>query len=233
MRDTRRVFSQRNQNPVGTRSIRLRVHGQQRARTSPSLPRAVPVDHLLRRGQETVRCAAQSRLAFSSFSAFPNQLLPGLSAAFCQTKQSLPPGSRLHPIEAEPESAHRRRPDSRPSAKDSRAVATAPMPLAPLDGTRSKVFPQLWRTCCLPFFYQRDESAIVSLKALIPDREPMEGMLNYGPESEERQGWSAEQKKADEQKTLFDLKTAAKDPLPRRLVTAHVLATESSTALFQ
>ncbi len=32
-----------------------------------------------------------------------------------------------------------------------------------------------------------DESAIVSLKALIPDREPIEGMLNYGPESEERQ----------------------------------------------
>ena len=76
-----------------------------------------------------------------------------------------------------------------------------------------------------------DESAIVSLKALIPDREPIEGMLNYGPESEERQGWSAEQKKADEQKTLFDLKTAAKDPLLRRLVTAHILATESSAAL--
>lgn len=47
-----------------------------------------------------------------------------------------------------------------------------------------------------------DESAIVSLKALIPDREPIEGMLNYGPESEERQGWSDEQKKAEEQKTL-------------------------------
>jgi len=76
-----------------------------------------------------------------------------------------------------------------------------------------------------------DESAIVSLKALIPDREPIEGMLNYGPESEERQGWSAEQKKADEEKTLFDLKTAAKDPLLRRLVTAHILATESSAAL--
>src|SRR6266403_2447710 len=76
-----------------------------------------------------------------------------------------------------------------------------------------------------------DESAIVSLKALIPYREPIEGMLNYGPESEERQGWSAEQKKADEQQTLFDLKTAAKDPLLRRLVTAHILATESSAAL--
>lgn len=76
-----------------------------------------------------------------------------------------------------------------------------------------------------------DESAIVSLKALIPDREPTDGMLNYGPELEERQGWSEEQKKADEQKTLLGLKTAAKDPLLRRLETAHILATESNAAL--
>jgi hypothetical protein len=77
-----------------------------------------------------------------------------------------------------------------------------------------------------------DESAIVSLKALIPDREPVEGMLNYGPEPDETQGWSDEQKKAEEQKTLLGLKTAAEDPLLRRLVTAHILATESSAALF-
>jgi hypothetical protein len=76
-----------------------------------------------------------------------------------------------------------------------------------------------------------DESAIISLKALIPDREPVEGMLNYGPESEERQGWSEEQQKADEQKTLLGLQAAAKDPLLRRLVTAHILATESNIAL--
>jgi tetratricopeptide (TPR) repeat protein len=76
-----------------------------------------------------------------------------------------------------------------------------------------------------------DESAIVSLKALIPDREPVEGMLNYGPEPDERDGWSEEQKKAEEQKTLLGLKTAAEDPLLRRLVTAHILATESSVAL--
>jgi hypothetical protein len=31
-----------------------------------------------------------------------------------------------------------------------------------------------------------DESAIVSLKALVPGREPVEGMLNYGPEPDER-----------------------------------------------
>jgi hypothetical protein len=76
-----------------------------------------------------------------------------------------------------------------------------------------------------------DESAIVSLKALIPDREPVEGMLNYGPEPDEREKWSEEQKKADDQKILLGLRTAAKDPLLRRLVTAHILATESSTDL--
>ena len=76
-----------------------------------------------------------------------------------------------------------------------------------------------------------DESAIVSLKALIPDREPIEGMLNYGPEADEREKWSEEQKKVDDQKTLVGLTTAAKDPLLRRLVTAHILATESSADL--
>jgi hypothetical protein len=74
-----------------------------------------------------------------------------------------------------------------------------------------------------------DESAIVSLKALVPDREPIEGMLNYGPELDERQRWTEEQKKAEEQKALIGLETAAKDPLLRRLVTAHILATESGT----
>jgi len=76
-----------------------------------------------------------------------------------------------------------------------------------------------------------DESAIVSLKALIPDREPIEGMLNYGPEPDEREKWSEEQKKVDDQRTLVGLTTAAKDPLLRRLVTAHILATESSADL--
>ena len=78
-----------------------------------------------------------------------------------------------------------------------------------------------------------DESAIISLKALIPDRAPVEGMLNYGPEPEDWPGWSEEKKKAAEQETLLGLTTAAKDPLLRRLVTAHILATESNTSLFE
>jgi len=54
-----------------------------------------------------------------------------------------------------------------------------------------------------------DESAVVSLKALLPDRAPVDGMLNYGPEDAER----------------TTVKAAAADPLLRRLVTAHILAT--------
>jgi hypothetical protein len=76
-----------------------------------------------------------------------------------------------------------------------------------------------------------DESAIVSLKALIPDREPTDGLLNYGPESDEIQHWSAEKKKEAEQKTLAALRSAAKQPLLRRLVTTHILATESTPSL--
>jgi hypothetical protein len=72
-----------------------------------------------------------------------------------------------------------------------------------------------------------DESAIVSLKALIPDRDPVDGMLNYGPEPDQKRGWSEENKKAEEQKALLALKAAAQDPLLRRLVTVHILATES------
>jgi hypothetical protein len=72
-----------------------------------------------------------------------------------------------------------------------------------------------------------DESAIVSLKALIPDREPIEGMLNYGAEPEERGKWDEQQKREQEEKELSKLKEAAQDPLLRRLVTVHILATAS------
>jgi len=72
-----------------------------------------------------------------------------------------------------------------------------------------------------------DESAIVSLKALIPDRSPTEGMLNYGPEPDDVAAWSAQQKAEAEQKALAGLNAAAADPLLRRLVTAHILATEA------
>jgi hypothetical protein len=77
-----------------------------------------------------------------------------------------------------------------------------------------------------------DPSAVVSLKALIPDREPVEGMLNYGPEADERSSWNDEQRKEEEQKEISKLKSAAQDPLLRRLVTVHILATATSPDLY-
>jgi hypothetical protein len=77
-----------------------------------------------------------------------------------------------------------------------------------------------------------DESAVYSLKALIPDREPVDGMLNYGPEGDERGKWSAAETLADQQKTSRALQAAAADPLLRRLVTSHILATESNRSYF-
>jgi hypothetical protein len=73
-----------------------------------------------------------------------------------------------------------------------------------------------------------DESAVVSLKAVIPDREPASGLLNYGPEPEEREKWTDEQKREEEQKETAKLKVAVQDPLLRRLVTVHILATAVS-----
>ena len=72
-----------------------------------------------------------------------------------------------------------------------------------------------------------DQSAVISLKALIPDRLPIEGMLNYGAEAEEMQNWNEAQKASAQKKTDEALLAAAKDPLLRRLVTVHILATES------
>jgi hypothetical protein len=77
-----------------------------------------------------------------------------------------------------------------------------------------------------------DPSAVVSLKALIPDREPVEGMLNYGPEPDERSSLNDEQKEGEEQKEVLKLKSAAQDPLLRRLVTVHILATATSPDLY-
>jgi len=77
-----------------------------------------------------------------------------------------------------------------------------------------------------------DGTAVVSLKALIPDREPVSGWLNYGPTStEDYDSWTDEQKREEEQKEVAKLKTAAKDPLLRRLVTVHILATAVSPDL--
>ena len=77
-----------------------------------------------------------------------------------------------------------------------------------------------------------DASAVVSLKALIPDREPIRELLNYGPELDERESWNEEQKREQEQKEISKLKAAAQDPLLRRLVTVHILATASSPDLY-
>src|SRR5262249_40541661 len=77
-----------------------------------------------------------------------------------------------------------------------------------------------------------DESAVVSLKALIPDREPVEGMLNYGPEPEAVEGWTEEQKQAADKQAQVQLKQAAQDPLLRRLVTVHILPTASTPNTF-
>jgi hypothetical protein len=73
-----------------------------------------------------------------------------------------------------------------------------------------------------------DTSAIVSLKALIPDRSPVEGMLNYGMEADDFNKLTPEQKSAEDQRTQIALRSAAKDPLLRSLVIAHILATEST-----
>ncbi len=73
-----------------------------------------------------------------------------------------------------------------------------------------------------------DEGAVVSLKALVPDRAPIGGMLNYGPEQEERSAWTEEQKRAQAEKERAALQVAARDPLLRRLVTAHLLATSTA-----
>ena len=77
-----------------------------------------------------------------------------------------------------------------------------------------------------------DPSAVVSLKALIPDREPVEGMLNYGPEADERSAWNDQQKKDEEEKEISKLRLAAQDPLLRRLVTVHILATATALDLY-
>lgn len=73
-----------------------------------------------------------------------------------------------------------------------------------------------------------DESAIVSLKALIPDRLSVMSMVNYGPEDEELQKMTKQEKQAMETKTMAALEQAAADPLLRRLVTAHILSTATA-----
>ena len=72
-----------------------------------------------------------------------------------------------------------------------------------------------------------DQSAIVSLKALIPDRTPIDFMLNYGIEADAFQARNEQQKIAADAEALQGLKVAAADPLLRKLVTAHILTTRA------
>jgi len=79
-----------------------------------------------------------------------------------------------------------------------------------------------------------DDSAIVSLKAVIPDRPSVEGMLNYDEDPpkdatpEQLKQWN----EAQASKTQARLDAAARSPLLRQLVTAHVLATETQQEIW-
>jgi hypothetical protein len=84
-----------------------------------------------------------------------------------------------------------------------------------------------------------DESAVVSLKALIPDREEVDGMLNYGddiPAATDDEtppiNFTDAEKAAMDKKIPADLLVMARDPLLRKLETLHVLATESGGQVF-
>ena len=78
-----------------------------------------------------------------------------------------------------------------------------------------------------------DETAIVSLKALIPDRATIHGVLNYGPESDDNEDWNSQRDMQPSEQVLTDLERAARDPLLRRLTTAHVLATTSAENFYR
>ena len=74
-----------------------------------------------------------------------------------------------------------------------------------------------------------DESAIVSLKAVIPDRPHVDGMKNYDehPGDDATAEQIAKWRAAQAEKAQARLDAAAHSPLLRRLVTVHVLATET------
>ncbi len=74
-----------------------------------------------------------------------------------------------------------------------------------------------------------DDSAIVSLKAFVPDRDSPDGTMTFGPQPPENADEAAQKKFAESQQARVDaaLLRAARDPLLRRIVTAHVLATDT------
>jgi tetratricopeptide (TPR) repeat protein len=73
-----------------------------------------------------------------------------------------------------------------------------------------------------------DESAIVSLKAVIPDRVDVEGMLNFDQQPSEEELKKAEE--SGESVLQKGLDECARSTVLRHLVTAHVLATETQAA---
>lgn len=78
-----------------------------------------------------------------------------------------------------------------------------------------------------------DDSAIVSLKALVPDRSPIYGMMNFPPEPENADEAALNKLKAErDAEAPAELERAARDPLLRRIVTAHVLATETVSSSY-
>ncbi len=79
-----------------------------------------------------------------------------------------------------------------------------------------------------------DDSAIVSLKAVIPDRPRVEGMVNYGEQPPEEASEEQIAKWEQAQAPLIEkrLAEAARSPLLRRLITAHVLATETQATIW-
>lgn len=80
-----------------------------------------------------------------------------------------------------------------------------------------------------------DDSAIVSLKAVIPDRPRVEGMVNYGEQPPEDANEEQTAKWDQAQAPLIEkrLVEAVRSPLLRRLITAHVLATETQASIWR
>ena len=80
-----------------------------------------------------------------------------------------------------------------------------------------------------------DDSAIVSLKALVPDREAAWGMMNFGPQPADDADEATKKKFSDEREAgmAAKLARAAHDPLLRRITTAHVLAIASEHSWYE
>jgi hypothetical protein len=74
-----------------------------------------------------------------------------------------------------------------------------------------------------------DDSAIVSLKALVADREPIYGMMNFPPLPPDDADAATLKKFEDDRlaNIATGLVKAARDPLLRRITSAHILATET------